>query len=175
MSGVAISGSRAQFWMGATLLEAESVKYGDKLNTEVTRRLGSQQIGARTEGEYETDLMTASVEALVWYAVRDGATFPSNGYGNFQFPGTLFASHPQSPTQVQVSFEDCRILGESEEYKNEAGAAMVDLTISCDQIVRNGKTLNRRDGFTGVGPSAPLGFAASVSGAVGLAGGFLPL
>ena len=174
MSGVAISGSRAQFWIGTTLLAAANVKIGHKLSTEVTRRLGSQEIAARTEGIYEPEDITASVEALVWYAILKSDSMPANGYGNFVFNGVLYASHPQSPVDIQIDMLSCRIAGEGEEYKNEAGAAMIDLTISVDQIRKLGKTINRVDGAPGVGPSAALGFAANVSGLTGLAGGHLP-
>lgn len=174
MAEVAISGSRAQFWIGTTRLDSASVKIGHKLSTEVTRRLGSQAIAARTEGIYEPEDITASVEVLVWYAILKSPNMPANGYGNFVFNGVLFAQHPQSPTEITIDLLSCRIVGESEEYKNEAGAAMLDLTITVDQIVKMGKTLNRVDGAPGVGPSAAIGFAANVSGATGLAGGFLP-
>lgn len=175
MSDVIISGSRAQFWIGSTLLAVAGVKIGHKLSTEVTRRLGQQSIAGRTEGIYEPEDITGQAEALVWYRILDSAAMPANGYGNFVFSGMLYAMHPQSTTSINIDLLSCRIVGESEEYKNEAGASMIDLTITVDQIVKNGKTLNRVDGNPGgFGPSAAIGFAANISGSVGLPGGFLP-
>ncbi len=169
----AITGSRAQFWVGSTLFEVTGIKAGDKLNTEVTRRLGSQEIAARTEGEYETDQLTGQCEVAVFF--KDILPqLPVNGFGNFKFAGMIYADHPQIGS-INIGLLRCSFGGLAADFKAEPGATMMDITINVDQIAYDGKTLNRRNDATGgVGPSAPLGFSATVEiGGVGLSAGFV--
>lgn len=168
----AISGSRWQFWIGSTLFEVSGVKLSDKLNTEVTRRLGSQAIAARTEGEYETDQITGQCEVAVFF-FDVLPQLPANGFGNFRFDGMGYADHPQIGA-ISVQAKECSFAGLSADIKAEPGATMMDITINVNQLVWQGKTLERVAGAAGgVGPSAPIGFSANISGAVGLAGGFV--
>jgi hypothetical protein len=152
------SGQRAQFWIGATLWEAQSVSGSDKINREKVRRLGSQQIAAYTEGEYDIDQLTVSTESAVFYA-DIFPQLPVNGYGNFMFNGLLYVDHPQIPgTQVRVDFIACKFANLKDEMKAEPGPGLMDISLDVTQILRNGKSFNRVGGATpGFGASVAVG------------------
>jgi hypothetical protein len=151
------SGQRAQFWIGATLWEVQSVSGSDKINREKVRRLGAQQIAAYTEGEYDIDQLTVSTEAAVFYA-DVFPQLPVNGFGNFYFNGLLYVDHPLIGTTERVDFIGCRFASLKDEMKAEPGPGLMDIAIDVQQILRNGRSFNRMAGATaGVGASVAVG------------------
>lgn len=151
------SGQRAQFWVGTTLWEVQAVGASDKLNREKVRRLGSQEIAAFTDGEYDIDQLTVQCESAVFYSDIE-PTLPANGWGNFYFNGLMYVDHPRINRQVRIDLLGCRFAGAKDEFKAEPGAAMMDIPIDVQQILRNGKSINRMAGaVAGVGASVNVG------------------
>lgn len=168
----AISGARAQFWVGQILFEVSSVKWGHALETEITRRLGAQSVAARSEGIYVPEPITGQCEVGVFF--KDILPqLPANGYGNFRFNGLIYADHPQIGA-IRIDAKGCSFKKEGGEFKVEPGASMMDIELNVIQYALDGKTINRVSGAQGgIGPSAPIGFAANITGATGLSGGFI--
>lgn len=122
----------------------QKIGFGDKLNTEIVRRIGSQEIEAITDGEYETEDVSVTVEQAIW--LRDILPYlPKNGFGSFRFMINVHLNDPELG-KLHVKMERCRIVGVKDAIENGPGALVAELTIRTRQISRNGHTLNRRRG-----------------------------
>lgn len=135
---------RAEIRFGSTAAAIQKIGFGDSLSVEVVRRIGSQEIAVVTEGQYETEDVMVTVEQSVWQK-KILPKLPANGLGNFRFVITVLLSDPELGTG-NVRLEKCRIIGIKDNIENSAGALVTELKINTVQIVRNGKTLNRRRG-----------------------------
>ena len=159
------SGQRVQFWLGTTMWEAQTVEPSDKINDEVVRRLGSQEIAAYTLGEYEVDNLPVTTEAAVFFADVH-PILPDNGFGNFTFAGLIYMDHP-TLASVRIDLLGCQFRSTKASMKVEPGATMMDLSLRVRQVLWNGKSLNQRAGATSFGASVGIGqVSAAASAAV---------
>jgi hypothetical protein len=135
--------------MGSSEALLKSISFGDGLNTEDVRRIGEQEIAAITEGEYSVEPIKVTLEKTVWDE-KLLPKLPKNGYGNFPFPIVGSYGFTGQPKHT-IRAEQCRIVKVNDNVEAGPGAVMVELEIKSKQIVRDGKTINRRKGVT---PSA---------------------
>lgn len=139
---------KAEIRWNATAAALNKISFGDKLNTEMVRRIGTQEVGGITSGEYEPEDLSVTLEQAVWIGLLD--RLPPNGYGNERFVITAFLSDPLIGNLSLVCTK-CRIVGVKDSIEQGPGALMAELTIKTQQVVRNGKTLNTRIGVTSTG------------------------
>lgn len=139
---------KAEIRWNATAAALNKISFGDKLNVELVRRIGTQEIGGVTDGEYETEDISVTLEQAVWINLLD--KLPPNGYGNERFVITAFLSDALIGDMSLVCSK-CRIIGVKDSIEQGPGALMAELTIKSQQITRNGKTINRRIGVTSTG------------------------
>ncbi len=135
---------KAEIRFGATAAGVQKISFGDKLNKEIMRRVGSQEIAAITDGEYETEDVSATIEQSVWNKTIF-PKLPENGYGNHRFVISIHL-FDRALGLVAVRLEQCTISGEKDNIESGPGGLVKELTMKTQQIVRNGKTLNRRSG-----------------------------
>lgn len=136
----------AEIRMGTTAAEFQKISYGDKLSRERGSSLGSQEIDYTTSGKYEVDAVSVTVEQTIW-SQKILPKLPSNGYGSYVFEIVCIYSDLTLGTN-KVELKTCRIDGVKENIENGSGPLLCELEISCKQILRDGKSLNRRKGVS---------------------------
>lgn len=145
---------RGEIRFGSKAVAIQKIGYGDKLNTETVRRIGSQEQDAITDGEYETEDVTVTVEQAIWNR-QVSPSLPANGFGNFRFVISVFLTDPELGSST-ARLEKCRITGIKDNIEAGPGAIVCEVTIKTQQIVRNGKTLNRRSGVSSIAEALTL-------------------
>jgi hypothetical protein len=93
VTDVELDGSTVTVTFGRHEIKALSASYGDTLETEVVRMMGSQLQHARTAGTYKTETVKIKFRASVFRA-EVMPLFPVNGGGNVRVPITVNFSHP---------------------------------------------------------------------------------
>lgn len=146
--GKTIDGVTITVFLGTTKAELAKIEYSHKVTTEVSRRLGQQSIAARTLGIYEPSDVTVEVEEAVWRADILGK-LPDNGYGNYYFTVVVSGTDPDpNPQTSWGNFSDTlqqvRIGEEKHSFTSEAGVSMLAVTLTVNQILMQGKSINYR-------------------------------
>src|SRR6478609_2783788 len=149
-NGVAYSGSNVRILIGTTEIGIIKVSFGDKLKPEKGKRLGSQQNDFRTDGEYETEDGSMTLETAEAQRMLD--LMPSNGFGNTRFP--ISGSYDHSTLGHRTfKLDDTRVSGLKESLEAGGKATEVEVSIDYMQVYRNGKTINRVRGKANTGTS----------------------
>lgn len=143
INDVAYDGGTVEIQWGSAAYGLNKISFGQKLESEKLRRIGSQSIDADTEGTYDTDDVAVTMEVGEWGRLL--AALPANGYGRARFPILINYLHPDLGSQ-KVELQRCKILSDKDSIEASAAGSMVELTLRTMQIVRNGKTLNKRKG-----------------------------
>lgn len=144
VNGRTYDSGKGEIRMGTTAAPIKKIDFGDKLNKELLRRIGSQEVEASTDGEYEPEDVNVEVELAVWKKTIF-PRLPANGYGNYEFQMSVnFTDDLIGTTKIKLL--RCTIKGEKDAVEAGPGAVMKTLVIQALQVVRDGKTLNRRKG-----------------------------
>lgn len=146
--GKTIDGVTITVFLGTTKAELSKIEYSDKLTTEVSRRLGQQGIAGRSLGIYEPGDVSIEVEEIVWRADILGK-LPTNGFGDYPFTVVVSGTDPDpNPASSWGTFTDTlqqvRIGEVKHSFTSEAGVSMVSITLTTNQILLEGKSINYR-------------------------------
>lgn len=147
-NGVAYSGTNIRTILGTTEIGIMKVGFGDKLKPEVGMRLGSQQVDSRTDGSYEVDPGSITLETAELYRMLD--LMPDNGFGNYTFPISGAYDHPTLGHRT-FKLDGCRLIGLKEAIEAGGKASEITLDLSYMQVYRNSKTINRIRGKSATG------------------------
>jgi hypothetical protein len=147
---LANDGSTAEIRMGRSAFPfVNSFGWGDGLEKEMVRRIGSQAIDAWTPGQYKTDDAKGSMETAVFKEVCK--LLPRNGFGNHSFPIHAQEIHPEiGPSEYHLQRCYFTNLAASIEASNKA--TVIEVTFKVTQVYWNGKTINRRGGSLDASP-----------------------
>jgi hypothetical protein len=149
--GIEFDGSTVKVTIGRTEIPCLAASYGDNLQPEKLREMGSQQIDAITNGTYETDeakiKMASSVFRGVFMPLVD-----SSGFGNRSLPVVCSFEHPDLGGDSDY-LDGCRFtkLGAAMEASAKANEVEFGLTVRQIYWTDQRKTINAFD------PSIPLG------------------
>lgn len=149
-NGKAYSGSNIRIIIGTTEIGIVKLSFGDKVKPEVGRRIGSMQQDVRTDGEYETDEGSMTLEVAEYYRLL--SLLPDNGYTLIEFPITGSYDHPTLGHKT-FKLDRARITSDKESIEGTAKVSEVDVGIHYMQVFRNGKTKNRIRGKALTGTS----------------------
>jgi hypothetical protein len=149
-NGVAYSGSNIRLILGTTEIGIIKVAFGDKVKPETGKRLGSMQLDFRTDGEYEVDDGSMTLETAEAYRML--ALMPDNGTSLVVFPVSGSYDHPTLGHQT-FKLDRTRLVGLKESLEAGGKATEIDVSIHYMQVFRNGKTLNRIRGKSTAGTS----------------------
>lgn len=147
-NGAGYSGSNVRLIMSTTEIGIIKVSFGDKLKKETSSRLGSQQLDIRSDGMYEVDDGSMTLETAEAYRML--GLMPDNGFGNVVFPIAGSYDHPTLGHQT-FRLDKVTVVGLKESLESGGKLTEVDLSIHYMQVFRNGKTLNRIRGKSATG------------------------
>ncbi len=149
-NGVAYSGSNIRIILGTTEIGIIKISFGDKVKPEVGKRLGSMQNDFETDGEYEVDDGSMTLETAEAYRML--ALLPTNGASLVRFPVSGSYDHPTLGHRT-FKLDRARVVGLKESLEAGGKATEIDVSIHYMQIFRNGQTLNRIRGKASTGTS----------------------
>jgi hypothetical protein len=149
-NGNAYSGSNIRIILGITEIGITKISFGDKVKPEVGRRIGSMQQDVRTDGEYETDEGSMTLEVAEYYRLL--SLLPDNGYTLVEFPVSGSYDHP-TLGHLTFRLDRTRIVSDKESIESTAKISEIDVGIHYMQVFRNGKTKNRIRGKSTAGTS----------------------
>ena len=144
------------FWQGATIL-CTKIGAKDGLTTSAVNVLGEQEVRAFTYGKYNPEASDLEMLHQDFYDTTNGllAILPANGYGNalgqIVVRSEDFDANPltqMSPALLEML--DVKITGVTDAYENTEGQTVVTVQVQPRQILRNGKSINRRRGVPAV-------------------------
>lgn len=155
VSDVELDGSTVTVTFGRHEIKALSASYGDSLETEVVRVMGSQQQNARTAGTYKTETVKIKFRASVFRA-EVMPLFPVNGGGNARVPLTINFSHPDIGSDSDL-LDGARCTNWTAACESSSKALEVETSWEILQVywTSDRKTINA---ITGIVPSGPATF-----------------
>lgn len=98
----------------------------------------------RTRGKYEVGEVTVKFDFPAWVALRDAVAAESsdgNSYGNVEFEGTVQYTYGADDETHTDELSGLVITGVTNSASEGPDALMVDVTMDCMGITRDGKTL----------------------------------
>jgi hypothetical protein len=143
IAGVAYDGGTVEIRFNTSAFGCQEIGWDQKVDKKKVRPIGAKAATTRTPGSYEVSDPTVKMESGEWGLFLD--KLPANGYSDAEFTVTVFYTHPNLGSQ-HVELLRCCIIGEKDSIKEGSDATMKELTLSCMQIVTNGKTMNFRKG-----------------------------
>lgn len=151
---VELDGSTVTVTFGRHEIKALSASYGDSLETEVVRMMGSQQQNARTAGTYKTESVKIKFRASVFRA-EVMPLFPTNGGGNSRVPITVNFSHPDIGSDSDL-LDGARCTNWTAAAEASSKALEVETTWEILQVywTSDRKTINSLNGIVPSGASA---------------------
>jgi hypothetical protein len=150
VSRIALDGSTITMTMGRHQIPSTKASYGDKLETEVIRNMGAQEISARTPGIYSTEDAKVTMESVTFREVLY-PLLQQSGYGNEQIPIVFAFTHPDLGDDSDL-LEECRFVGIAQALEASAKALEVEFGIVFNQLYLG----NDRKTINAIDPSVPL-------------------
>lgn len=152
---VELDGTTVTATFGRHEIKALSASYGDSLETEVVRVMGSQQQSARTAGTYKTESVKIKFRASVFRA-EVMPLFPTNGGGNVRVPIVVSFSHPDIGSDSDL-LDGARCVNFAAACEASSKALEVETTWEILQVywTSDRKTINS---LNGVAPSGASSF-----------------
>lgn len=143
--GLEHDGSTVAITIGRTQIDCLSMSYGDKLQPEELRNMGSQQIDALTPGTYTTDEAKVKMASSTFRA-EFMPLVDKNGFGNRALPIVSTFTHPDTGTDSDL-LDGCRFIGIAAAVENSAKANEIEFAIKPRQIywTDQRKTINALD------------------------------
>ncbi len=150
INGIGLDGTTVAVTIGRVQVVALKASYADKLETSPLTEMGSQSIDVRTPGNYVTEEVSLTFEA-VRFRSELLPRLQSTGFGNEKLPIVVSFVHPDLGDDSDL-LTGCRITNLSQAVENSNKALEVELKLTTDQIFwgNDRRTINSLD------PSVPL-------------------
>lgn len=147
---IGLDGTTLSVTLGRIQVAALKASYGDKLETATLSEMGSQAIDVRTPGNYSTDEVAISFEAVTFRS-EVLPRLQTTGFGNEKLPIVFGFTHPDLGDDSDLLI-GCRVTNLAQAIENSNKALEVELKLTTDQIFwgNDRKTINSLD------PSLPL-------------------
>lgn len=129
---IALDGSTLSILFGRNQIPCLKASYGDKLETAVLSNMGSQEIDARTPGNYVTEDAKVSMESVVFRA-QFAPLLQVDGYGTEQIPIIFAYGHPDIGDDSDL-LEQARFVGLNLAVENSSKAFEVEFSIVFNQL-----------------------------------------
>jgi hypothetical protein len=144
------------YWQGKKIY-CTKIGAKDGLAKSAVNVLGEQETRAFTYGKYNVEASDIEMLHQDFYDPTEGllSVLPANGYGNVSGQIVVrsedFDTNPvtaQSPALLELL--DVTITGVTDAYENSEGQTVVTVQVQPRQILRNGKSINRRRGVPAI-------------------------
>jgi hypothetical protein len=142
---IALDGSTVALMFGRHEIPCTKATYGDALEPEVLRYMGSQKQDAQTAGTYKTTDGKVSMDAVIFRTMLY-PLFRTDGYGNEKLPITVVYGSPDLGYESDL-LDAARFMGLDEADEASSKASEVEFTISFLQLYvgNERKTINTLD------------------------------
>lgn len=141
--GNELDGTTVTVTIGKYQFDALAVSYGDSLQPEKLRQMGSQEIDAMTPGTYETEEGKLRISASVWRG-EVAPLLEQNGWGNTEHNVVVSFTHPQIGSDSDM-LSRCRLISGTDSHEVGSKPLEHEIKLVYQQVywTDDRKTINR--------------------------------